>query len=75
MVAKSGEAILAESDRLHDLAVKFKKQGDKVSADALNIKVTAMRKRAISKMGRRPKFGNKRVDVIKARANSAVVIN
>lgn len=54
-MAKSSEAILAESDRLHQLAVKFKKEGDRVSSDALNIKVTAMRKRAISKMGRKPK--------------------
>ena len=54
-MAKSVEQMLSESDRLHDLAVKFRKQKDVDSANALDTKVKNLRKRAISKMGRRPK--------------------
>lgn len=50
---KSVELELAESDRMHALSVKFRKQHDTVAADALDAKVKAKRMRAIRRMGKR----------------------
>jgi len=57
-VGKSVVDLLSDSDRLHDLSVKFRKQKDTSSADKLDAKVRAMRGRAIAKMGKKPKIGN-----------------
>lgn len=58
-MSKSVEQELAESDRMHDLAVKFRKQKDIVSASALDAKVASKRARAIRRMGKRVKHGKK----------------
>ena len=52
---KSVEAELSESDRMHALAVKFRKQHDDASATALEEKVRQKRSRAIRRMGKRVK--------------------
>ncbi len=50
---------LSEADDMHALAVKMGKQGDKVSAAALNEKVSKKRKAAIKRMGHKVKNANR----------------
>jgi len=54
---------LAEADAMHALAVRMKAQKDTVSATALESKVTAKRKKAIARMGRKVKSGAKKAVV------------
>jgi len=54
---KTVEQELSESDRMHDLAVKFRKQKDTVSADALDRKVQTKRRKAIARLGKKVKRG------------------
>ncbi|KKL51809.1 hypothetical protein LCGC14_2291760 [marine sediment metagenome] len=50
---KRVEEELSEADRMHALAVKMRSQKDTASADMLEGKVRAKRRRAIARMGRR----------------------
>jgi len=61
---KSVEAELAESDRMHALAVKFRAQKDITSADALEAKVRTKRRKAIARMGRKVKSGSSKKAVV-----------
>lgn len=54
---KRVEDELAEADRMHALAVRMRAQKDVSSADALDRKVAAKRRRAIARMGKAPKPG------------------
>jgi len=53
MAPKTVENELAEADRMHALAVKMRAQKDPGSADSLENKVRAKRRRAIARMGRK----------------------
>ena len=55
---KRVEEELAEADRMHALAVRMRSQRDISSADALDRKVAAKRKKAIARMGKAVKRGN-----------------
>jgi len=55
---------LAEADAMHALAVKMKAQHDTDSADALNRKVTAKRRKAIARMGKVVRKGGSKKAVI-----------
>lgn len=54
---KRVEEELAEADRMHAQAVRMRAQKDTTSADLLENKVKAKRRRAIARMGKRPKTG------------------
>jgi len=53
MAPKTVEQELSEADRMHGLAVKMRSQKDTSSADMLETKVRAKRRRAIARMGRK----------------------
>lgn len=76
---KTVEMELAEADRMHGLAVRMRKQGDTSSADALENKVRTKRKKAIGRMGRRPKNPNTRgrppATVTAGRTNTAIKVS
>jgi len=61
---KTVEAELAEADRMHALAVKMRAQKDTASADSLETKVRAKRRKAIARMGRRVKGAGSKKAVI-----------
>lgn len=54
---KRVEEELAEADRMHAQAVRMRAQKDVTSADLLERKVVAKRRRAIARMGKKPKTG------------------
>lgn len=61
---KRVEEELAEADRMHSLAVRMRAQKDTASADMLENKVKAKRRKAIGRMGRRVKGASSRRVVI-----------
>ena len=61
---KRVEEELSEADRMHALAVKMRSQKDTASADMLEGKVRAKRRRAIARMGRRVKGAGGRKVVV-----------
>lgn len=64
IVPKTVEVELSEADRMHALAVKMRAQKDSASADALEAKVRAKRRRAIARMGRKVGSGSKKPTVV-----------
>jgi len=61
---KRVEEELSEADRMHALAVKMRAQKDTASADLLENKVRAKRRRAIARMGKRVVRGSGRRVVV-----------
>jgi len=57
---KRVEEELSEADRMHALAVKMRAQKDTASADLLEGKVRAKRRRAIARMGRKVGKGTRK---------------